>query len=90
MAFTIDFGGDDESEESLKKKKLSLRDGIRRFAPSKKKNVSTVTSSSNATTTVTSSCQVARMVAMPYTQQPLTNNTNNYANEHRKLQGIFL
>ena len=79
MAFTIDFGGDD-SEES-EKKKLSLRDGIRRFAPSKKTKppshtVTVVTSAAANMTShasVTSSCQSARMVSLP----PVTN-TNDY------------
>jgi hypothetical protein len=79
MAFTIDFGGND-SEES-EKKKLSLRDGIRRFAPSKKTKppshtVTVVTSAAaNATshTSVTTSSQSARMVSLP-----VANNTNDY------------
>ena len=68
MAFTIDFGGDD-SEES-EKKKLSLRDGIRRFAPSKKKTptVTTVTSHHANVTTVTTTSQTVRMAS----------NTNDY------------
>lgn len=47
MAFTIDFGNDDAEE----KKKLSLRDGIRRFAPSKKV-VTREKATQNVTTTV--------------------------------------
>ena len=61
MAFTIDFGGD-ESEET-EKKKLSLRDGIRRFAPSKKTREKTpiVTAVTSHVTTVTASSQAVRM-----------------------------
>merc|ERR1719361_480430 len=35
-AFTIDFGNDDNSEANSTPKRLGLRDGIGRFAPSKK------------------------------------------------------
>ncbi len=85
MAFTIDFGGDD-SEES-EKKKLSLRDGIRRFAPSKKTKPAshnvTVATSTNMTshTSVTSSCPSTRMVSLP----PATN-TNDYVTPPKQHQ----
>ena len=72
MAFTIDFGND-ESEE---KKKLSLRDGIRRFAPNKKTPREKASNADSVTST--SPSPVAAVVVR------LPTNSNNFVD--RKVE----
>ena len=72
MAFTIDFGND-ESEE---KKKLSLRDGIRRFAPNKKTPREKASSADSVTSTSPSPVAVV-VVRLP-------TNSNNFVD--RKVE----
>jgi hypothetical protein len=67
MAFTINFGNDD-TEENIEKKKLSLRDGIRRFAPTKKtreKTTQNVTANVVTNVTPTSTSPSPAVVRLP-------------------------
>ena len=72
MAFTIDFSNDDAEE----KKRLSLRDGIRRFAPSKK-SATREKSTPNVTTTVVANVTPASTSPSPAVVR-LPSNTNDF------------
>jgi hypothetical protein len=71
-AFTVDFG-DDGSEETAEKKRLSLRDGIRRFVPKKIRE--------KVTPGVTSPVPAAKVSPLP--------NSNEYAVDRKSAEPKF-